>query len=179
MAGIRLEQLCQPIELILSDVDGVLTDGSIIFNNQGIETKQFHIRDGLGIKLWQRAGYRFGLITGRSSHIVQVRAAELGIEIVRQTAEEKLPALQEVLSQLNLQLHQVCYVGDDLPDLPAVRAAGLGVAVADASAEVRAAARYTTRLPGGRGAVREAVELILKSQQRWEHLVHRYLGTRG
>ena len=101
-AGLRmkLEQRCQTIELMLSDVDGVLTDGEIIFNNQGIETKQFHIRDGMGIKLWQRAGYKFGLITGRSSHIVKIRAAELGIEIVRQTAEDKLPVAQEILQQL-------------------------------------------------------------------------------
>ena len=178
MAGIKLEQICQPIELILSDVDGVLTDGGIIFDNQGIETKQFHIRDGLGIKLWQRAGYRFGLITGRSSHIVNVRAAELGIDIVRQTAEEKLPAALEIVEQLGLEMRQVCYIGDDLPDLPAVRAAGFGVAVADASADVRAAARHTTQLPGGRGAIRETVELILKSQHRWENLVSRYLGSR-
>lgn len=178
MAAIKREQLCQPIELILSDVDGVLTDGGIIFDNQGIETKQFHIRDGLGIKLWQRAGHRFGLITGRSSHIVKVRAAELGIEIVRQTAEEKLSATCEIVEQLGLELKQVCYIGDDLPDLSAVRAAGLGVAVADAAAEVRAAARYTTLLPGGRGAVRETVELILKSQQRWENLVQRYAGAK-
>ena len=149
-AGLRmkLEQRCQEIELILADVDGVLTDGHIIFNNQGIETKQFHIRDGMGIRLWQRAGYRFGLITGRSSHIVKIRAAELGIDIVRQTAEDKLPVAQEILAQLGLALHQVCYIGDDLPDLPVMRAVGLGVAVADACAEVRQAAHYVTQLAG-------------------------------
>src|SRR5690554_399450 len=106
----KLDARCQKIELVLADVDGVLTRGQIIFNNQGIETKQFHIRDGLGIRLWQRAGYRFGLITGRSSHVVKIRAAELGIDIVRQTAEDKLPVAQEILGQLNLEPEQVCYI---------------------------------------------------------------------
>ncbi len=127
----KLDERCQAIELLLVDVDGVLTDGRVVFDNQGIETKHFHIRDGMGIKLWQRAGYKFGLITGRSSHIVKIRAAELGVDIVRQTAEDKLPAALEIARQLGLSMTQVCYIGDDLPDLPVVRAAGLGVAVAD------------------------------------------------
>jgi 3-deoxy-D-manno-octulosonate 8-phosphate phosphatase (KDO 8-P phosphatase) len=168
---------CQNIELILADVDGVLTAGHIIFNNQGIETKQFHIRDGLGVRLWQRAGYKVGLITGRSSHVVKVRAAELGIDIVRQTAEDKLPVAQEILTQLGLEPAQVCYVGDDLPDVPVIRYVGLGVAVADACAEARAAAHYTTTLPGGSGAVREVIELILKAQRRWDDLIQKYTTT--
>ena len=167
-------QRCQAIEIILSDVDGVLTNGGIMFDNQGIEIKQFHIRDGLGIRLWQRAGYKFGLITGRSSHIVKMRAAELGVEIVRQTAEDKLPALLDVLREVKLEPHQACYIGDDLPDLPAINAVGLGVAVADASAELRAAANYVTSLRGGEGAVRETIELILKSQRRWDDLIQKY-----
>ncbi len=171
----KLEQRSRSIELILSDVDGVLTDGGIVFDNQGIETKQFHIRDGMGIKLWQRAGYKFGLVTGRSSHIVKIRAAELGIDLVRQSAEEKLPAAQQIARELGLSLEQVCYIGDDLPDLPAIKAVGLSVAVADAAAEIRAAAHITTTLGGGRGAVREAVEMILKHQGRWENLVQKYL----
>ena len=123
VAGMRmkLEQRCHGIELVLADVDGVLTPGEIVFNNQGIETKQFHIRDGMGIRLWQRAGYKFGVITGRSSHIVKIRAAELGVEIVRQTAEDKLPVALEILGGLGLEPHQVCYIGDDLPDLPVMR----------------------------------------------------------
>ncbi len=172
----KLDQRCQPIELILSDVDGVLTSGELIFDNQGIETKQFHIRDGLGIKLWQRAGYKFGLVTGRSSHIVKVRAAELGIEIVRQTAEDKLPASQEIIDQLGLDPKQVCYIGDDLPDLPAVQAVGLGVAVADACPELRQSAHFVTTHAGGKGAVRETVEMILKAQKRWDDLIQKYLG---
>ena len=171
----KLDQRCSSIELVLADVDGVLTDGGIIFDNQGIETKQFHIRDGLGIKLWQRAGYKFGLVTGRGSHIVKIRAAELGIDIVRQTAEDKLPATQEILHELGFELPQVCYIGDDLPDLPVVRSVGLGVAVADACPELRQAAHYVTSALGGRGAVRETIELILKSQRRWDDLIQKYL----
>jgi YrbI family 3-deoxy-D-manno-octulosonate 8-phosphate phosphatase len=170
----KLEQRCQQIELVLADVDGVLTGGHIIFNNQGIETKQFHIRDGMGIKLWQRAGYKFGLITGRSSHIVKIRAAELNVEIVRQTAEDKLPVAQEIFSQLGLEPRQACYIGDDLPDLPVMRVVGLSVAVADACPEVRQAAHYVTELAGGHGAVRETLEVILKAQRRWNDLIQKY-----
>ena len=97
-----LDQRCRAIRLILSDVDGVLTDGGIVFDNQGIETKQFHVRDGMGIRLWQKAGYRFGLITHRSSHIVKMRAAELGIEIVRQGIDDKLAAMRGILGELRL-----------------------------------------------------------------------------
>ena len=94
-----LDQRCQPIRLILSDVDGVLTDGGIVFDNQGIETKRFHVRDGMGIRLWQKAGYRFGLITHRSSHIVKMRVAELGIEILRQGIDDKLTAMRGILER--------------------------------------------------------------------------------
>ena len=99
------------INLLILDVDGVLTDGSIVFNNEGIELKRFHIRDGLGIKLWQRAGGKFGLVTGRSSHIVNVRAAELGVDLVRQGIEHKLPALREIAAQFHLsaEQHNVCW----------------------------------------------------------------------
>jgi 3-deoxy-D-manno-octulosonate 8-phosphate phosphatase (KDO 8-P phosphatase) len=168
------EQRCQSIELILSDVDGVLTDGGVIFDNQGIEIKRFHIRDGLGIKLWQRAGYRFGVVTARNSHIVKVRAAELGIDIIRQGFEQKLPTIREIMQQLRLMPEQVCYIGDDLTDLAAIQTVGLGVAVADAATEVRTSAHYVTKLPGGSGAVREAIEFILKAKQRWGDLILKY-----
>jgi YrbI family 3-deoxy-D-manno-octulosonate 8-phosphate phosphatase len=170
----RLDTRCQTVELILSDVDGVLTDGGVIFDNQGIEIKQFHIRDGLGIKLWQRAGYRFGIVTARSTHIVKVRAAELGIDIIRQGCEEKLSTIREIMAQLQMTPPQVCFIGDDLTDLAAIHLVGLGVAVADAAEEVRAAADHVTRLGGGKGAVRETIELILKSQNRWVDLIGKY-----
>jgi len=170
----KLAERCLPIELILSDVDGVLTDGGVVFDNQGIETKRFHIRDGLGIKLWQRAGYRFGIITGRASHIVRVRAAELGIEIVRQGIDDKLQATQQVVGELRLRPEQVCYIGDDLPDLPCMLSVGLAVAVSDGSADVSEAAHYVTKIPGGQGAVREMIEMILKHQGRWDDLIQKY-----
>ncbi len=168
------ESLCMPIELIISDVDGVLTSGDVTYNNQGIETKQFHIRDGLGIELWQRAGYRFGIITARTSQIVKMRAAELNVEIVRQGFANKLPVTRDVATACNLSMEQVCYIGDDLVDLPAIKAVGLGVAVADAAPEVLAAADHVTQLAGGRGAVREVIELLLKAKHRWQDIISRF-----
>jgi len=170
----QLRERCQPIELILSDVDGVLTDGGIILDNAGIETKRFHVRDGLGIKLWQKAGYRFGLVTVRSSHVVKMRMAELGIDVVRQGADDKLATARSVLAELRLRPEQACYIGDDLPDLPVALCVGLAVAVADGCQELRDAAHYVTQLPGGAGAVRETVEMILKAQRRWEDLIQTY-----
>jgi YrbI family 3-deoxy-D-manno-octulosonate 8-phosphate phosphatase len=172
----NLPEQCRRVELILSDVDGVLTDGGILFDNQGIEIKKFHIRDGLGIKLWQRAGFKFGILTARTSQIVKVRAGELGIDIVRQGFETKLPVAQEILRELHLAPEQCCYIGDDLTDLPVIRHVGLGVAVADAASEVQAAAGHVTKLPGGQGAVREVVELVLKAKSRWDDLIQKYLS---
>ncbi len=176
MTAEDLRDRCQPIELILSDVDGVLTDGGIILDNAGIETKRFHVRDGLGIKLWQKAGYRFGLITVRSSHVVKMRMAELGIDLIRQGANDKLTTARSILSELRLRPEQTCYIGDDLPDLPVALSVGLSVAVADGCEELREAAHYVTHLPGGSGAVRETVEMILKAQRRWEDLIQGYRG---
>ena len=162
------------IECILSDVDGVLTDGGIIFDNQGIEAKSFHVRDGLGIKLWQRAGYKFGILTARTSHIVKVRSAELGIDIVRQGFEEKLSIARQVIAELQLEPEQVCYIGDDLTDLPVMRHVGWAVGVADAPDELREHADLVTQAPGGRGAVRELVEHLLKEKGRWDELIRHY-----
>jgi 3-deoxy-D-manno-octulosonate 8-phosphate phosphatase (KDO 8-P phosphatase) len=169
-----LDERCRAIRLILCDVDGVLSDGGIVLDNQGIEAKRFHVRDGMGIRLWRKAGCSFGLITHRSSHIVKTRAAELGIDILRQGIDDKLAAMHGILQELQIAAAQVCYLGDDLPDLSAVRAAGLGVAVADACLELRQAADYITTATGGSGAVREIVELILKAQARWEDLIQTY-----
>ena len=171
----KLEDRCRNIELVLSDVDGVLTSGGIVFDNQGIESKEFHIRDGLGIRLWQRAGFRFGILTARTSHIVRLRAVELGIDIVRQGFEDKLPVAQQLIAQQGLQMEQVCYIGDDLSDLPVIRRVGLGVAVSDAANEVRSAADWVTETAGGRGAVRELIETLLKAKNRWDDLIRKYL----
>ena len=170
----KLDQKLQQIELILSDVDGVFTDGGITFDNQGIEAKKFHVRDGLGVRLWQRAGHRFGVITGRSSHVVKVRAAELGVDYVRQGVGDKLPAAKQIMEETRLNPLQVCYIGDDLPDLPMIQFFGLGVSVADACEDVRKRADLVTKLGGGRGAVRELIEMILKSQNHWDELVRSF-----
>ena len=171
----KLDERLNKITLILADVDGVLTDGGIIYDNQGIEVKRFHVRDGLGIKLWQRAGYRFGLITARTSHVVQVRAGELGIDIVRQGFADKVAVTRQLVEELGVAPEEICYIGDDLSDLPALRFVGLGVSVADGAQEVRQAAHLVTEHAGGQGAVRELVERILKAQQRWDELVQKYL----
>jgi 3-deoxy-D-manno-octulosonate 8-phosphate phosphatase (KDO 8-P phosphatase) len=168
------DQRCRTIQVILSDVDGVLTDGGIVYDNQGIETKRFHVHDGMGIRLWRKAGYRFGIVTHRSSHIVKTRAAELGIDILRQGIDDKLAAMRGILGELQMTPTQVCYIGDDLPDLRAMQVVGLGVAVADACEELRHAAHYVTAAPGGFGAVREIIERILKAQTRWEDLIQSY-----
>jgi YrbI family 3-deoxy-D-manno-octulosonate 8-phosphate phosphatase len=167
---------CRSIELLLSDVDGVLTDGGVIFDNEGIEIKRFHIRDGMGIKLWQRAGRHFGIVTGRASHIVQLRAVELGVDLVRQGVDDKLPAVKQIIAERRLKPEQVCYVGDDLPDLPVLRYVGLAVAVGDGSEDLHSAAHYVTKAHGGRGALREVIELLLKAQNRWQDVLRKYGG---
>lgn len=164
----------QAIEVILSDVDGVLTDGGIVFDNGGIETKKFHVRDGLGIRLWQRAGFRFGIITARSSQIVKNRCAELGVNIVRQGFEDKLSVFGELIEQLKVRPEQVAYIGDDLSDLPVIRNAGMGIAVSDAADEVCEAADHVTQRAGGCGAVRETIEAALKAKNRWDDLIRKY-----
>ncbi|MEZ6095993.1 MAG: HAD-IIIA family hydrolase [Pirellulaceae bacterium] len=170
----KLDQRMQAIRMILSDVDGVLTDGGIYYDNQGVETKRFHVRDGLGIKLWQKAGHQFGILTARNSHIVKVRATELNIAIVRQGFSEKLPAAQQIIAENNLKPENVCYIGDDLPDLAVMQNVGMAIAVADAAPEVRAIAHMTTKTSGGQGAVRELIESILTSQKRWSELMNQY-----
>ena len=169
----NLEDRCKNVELMIADVDGVLTDGGIIFDNQGIEIKRFHSRDGYGIKLWRRCGLHFGIITARNSHIVKVRAAELGINVLRQGFEDKLPAAREIFAELRLAPAQVAYVGDDLPDLAVMRQVGLPIAVADAVEEVRAGAAYVSQTRVGYGAVREAIELVLKAKGVWDDIVAR------
>ena len=170
----KLEERLNRIELILSDVDGVMTDGGIIYDNQGIEIKRFHVRDGLGIKLWRRAGFEFGILTARTSHIVKVRAAELGLEIVRQGFEQKLPTALDVIEQRGLRPDQVAYIGDDLTDLPVMRRVGVAIAPPDAVDEVREVAALVTKQSGGRGVVREVIETILKAKHRWDDLIQSY-----
>jgi 3-deoxy-D-manno-octulosonate 8-phosphate phosphatase (KDO 8-P phosphatase) len=175
-AARTLRDRCLPVELLVVDVDGVLTGGGIVYGGGGLELKEFFVRDGSGLKAWHASGKRTGLITGRRSQAVEVRAAELGIDLVVQGAGDKQSALDEVLARADVVPAATCYVGDDLPDLPPLEACGLAVAVADACPEVRAAAHYVTRTPGGRGAVRETVELILRCQGAWPTALDRLRG---
>jgi len=162
------------VRLLALDVDGVLTDGRIIYGNAGEELKAFHIRDGLGIKLAQRGGIEVALITGRRSELVARRAAELGIETVVQGREDKRIALQELCTAQGIELTHCAYMGDDLPDLGAVNAAGLGLTVADACPELLEAADWRSSLPGGRGAVREACEALLRARGQFDTLLADY-----
>lgn len=164
---LTLAQRCAGIDLLVVDVDGVLTDGGIIYADTGAEIKRFHVRDGSGLKIWQLAGKRAAVITGRSSPVVAVRAAEVGLAPVIQGAADKLPAYRQLLADTGMRPEQACYIGDDLPDLPVMRESGLAVAVADACPEARAAAHYVTLARGGAGAVRETIELILHCQGLW------------
>ena len=174
-----LEARLAAIELLLLDVDGVLTDGGVTWSNEGIEQKTFHIRHGLGLRLWGRAGLRAGIETGRASRIVQLRAEELGITIVRQGVEDKLATAAAIVAECGVSWEQTAFIGDDLPDLPVVMRCGLGVAVADACPELRAAARLVTTLAGGRGAVREVIERLLRARGGWESIVGRYATARA
>jgi 3-deoxy-D-manno-octulosonate 8-phosphate phosphatase (KDO 8-P phosphatase) len=171
-----LDQRCAAIEMLILDVDGVLTDGRIIYSDAGAELKAFHVRDGSGLKLWLQLGKRAGIITGRSSPVVERRAKELGLTEVVQGAEDKRIAYERMLTDHGLDARCVAYVGDDLPDLPLMLMSGLAIAVVDACAEVKATAHHVTLAKGGRGAVREAIELILQVQGRWSDVVARFGG---
>lgn len=162
------------VRLLLLDVDGVLTDGQLAFDGAGREIKFFHIRDGQGIRFLQEAGIRVGIVTGRKSKAVDFRARDLGIDLVFQKVRDKEKTLGAILRKENLRAEQVCYVGDDLVDLAVLSCVGLAVAVADAAREVKTLAHYTSRLPGGRGAVREICERVLKAQGKWEKIIQAY-----
>lgn len=167
---------CAAIELLVLDVDGVLTDGSITYDDRGGETKTFSVRDGAGLACWHRLGKRSAILTGRSSPIVERRAGELGMALVRQGIAEKGPEFRSILEALGCRPEQACMMGDDLPDLPALKLAGLAACPGDAAAEVRTASRLITKATGGRGAVREVVETILRAQGLWAGLVARIGG---
>jgi len=169
-----MQEKLKNIKLLLLDVDGILTDGSIIINDRGEETKVFHVRDGHGLKLVQRSGIRVGLLTGRESGVVAHRSAELGIDLVIQGAKDKLEKFDQLLQQENLKAEQVAYLGDDLIDLPVLRRAGFSATASDGIVEVREMVDYVATLPGGRGAVREVCELLLRANGAWERVTARY-----
>jgi 3-deoxy-D-manno-octulosonate 8-phosphate phosphatase (KDO 8-P phosphatase) len=164
------------IKLLVLDVDGVLTDGTIVINGNGSESKFFNSLDGHGIRMWQRAGLKVALLSGRVSEPTRHRAKQLEIEHVFEDFHNKLPLIEEFLKQINLPPESAAYIGDDLMDLPVMRYVGFSVAVANAVDEVKRQADFITTRPGGSGAVREAIEYILKKSGKWQELVERYMA---
>ena len=167
------------LELLILDVDGVLTDGKITLTPDGEEIKSFHVRDGSGMRYWKRVGKKLAIITGRGSRAVEVRARELDIDTVRLNAKNKLPAYREVLAELGVLPEQTAVMGDDLTDLPMLRNCALAAAPADAVDEVREVANLVTQRTGGNGAVRELVERILKGSGLWQQVMARYVAAPG
>jgi 3-deoxy-D-manno-octulosonate 8-phosphate phosphatase (KDO 8-P phosphatase) len=170
-----LRRKAQNISLLLLDVDGVLTDGRIIIDDRGFESKNFHVRDGQGIALLLRAGLGVGLMTSRSSNSVRYRAKELGIRLVYQSVRDKLATYTEIKHNCGLRDEQIAYMGDDIIDLPTLCAAGLALSAADSWSGLRGTVDYITACRGGEGAVREVAELILKAQGKWADLMDKIL----
>lgn len=167
---------CRKLKLLLSDVDGVMTDGRLLLLADGSEAKAFHVRDGLGLVLARRAGLRTGLVSGRTSEAVARRAAELELDVVVQGAADKAAALRRILAEQGLDPSEVAYIGDDVNDLPVLTAVGLSAAPADAPVEVKAQTFMVTDAAGGRGCLREFVEAILRARGDWERVL-RGLGV--
>lgn len=172
--GSALVDRIRNVKVLILDVDGVLTDGRIILSDDGQETKCFNVRDGHGLKMIRRAGVEVMFLTGRKSLAVEHRARELGVERVYQGALDKLAVLEEIMATTGLSPGQVAYMGDDIVDLPVLRRAGFSVTVSDAHEDVLQAVDLVTRNAGGRGAVREVCEIILKAQGKWKGLTERY-----
>ncbi len=159
------------IKLVLMDVDGVLTSGEIIYSASGDELKMFNVQDGMGITLARMGGLKTGILTGRKSQLVQRRAEELKIDIVSQGSFDKLPEYEKIKQQLNLRDEEICYIGDDVLDIPVLKRVGFSVAVANARDEVKAITDYVTVAEGGKGAVREVIDKILKWQNKLHALI--------
>ncbi len=175
MASVRITEKARAVRLLVLDVDGVLTDGRLYFSEDGQELKTFDTQDGHGIKMLQQAGIACAIITGRNTQLVARRAANLGIKHLLQGREDKGVALRALAQELAIALDEIAYMGDDWPDLPAIRMAGLGVAVANAHKEVRHHADLVTTARGGRGAVREICDLILEAQGLYQQALESYL----
>ncbi len=163
------------IKLLAMDVDGVLTDGMITIGSDGTEFKTFNLLDGHGIKMWKRAGLKTALISGRESAVTKQRAKEMEIDFVYQPCQKKLDCFEKLLADSKLEPKNIAYIGDDVLDIPLVKRAGFGIAVANAVDELKNCAHYTTSRNGGNGAVREVVEYILKNTGQWSALMEHYL----
>ena len=168
-----LNKKLKAVKLFLTDVDGVLTDGTVYMGG-GVETKRFHIRDGLGLKFLQRHGIKVGWVSRRPSSATQQRADDLKIDFLVQHNGGKIEGVEAILRQTGMNWADVCYVGDDVVDVGVLDKVGLAVAVGDGVAEAKAAADYVTRAHGGNGAIREITEMILKAQKKWKLVVSEY-----
>lgn len=171
-----LEERMARVELLLLDVDGVLTDGRVMIDDRGVETKAFDVTDGHGLKLLRRGGIEAGFVTGRRSRVVEHRARELGIEEVHQGVRDKLAVVRRILERRRLAPEAVGFVGDDLVDLPVLIQVGLAVTVANASPMIKERVHWVTERPGGRGAVRQLCEAILRAKGRWDAVTQRYFS---
>jgi 3-deoxy-D-manno-octulosonate 8-phosphate phosphatase (KDO 8-P phosphatase) len=178
MKSAALAERCRHLRLVLSDVDGVLTDGTVLFLPDGRELKPFNVRDGLAITLAQHAGLRVGIVSGRTSDVVSRRAAELGLAIVLQGVTDKRAAVRELLQREQIEATQVAYMGDDLNDLAVMQDVGLSAAPADAAIEVRTQALLVTDARGGHGCLRELIEAILRARGEWDQIVCALSGPR-
>lgn len=170
-----MKSLFSDIDLLLLDVDGVLTPGSIIYNDAGEETKVFHVKDGLGLRLLMDAGIPAGIVTGRAAPALRHRLANLGIDLIWDGVKDKAALLEDIQSRTGIPPQAMAFMGDDLPDLGLMRRVGLSITVADAAWEVRQRATYITQATGGQGAVREVCEAILKARGLWNSIVDRFL----
>jgi 3-deoxy-D-manno-octulosonate 8-phosphate phosphatase (KDO 8-P phosphatase) len=164
------------IKCILFDVDGVLTNGDIIYTEKSVEVKCFHVQDGLGITLAQLAGLKTAILTSRQSKVVDLRADQLKIDIVSQGSLNKLQKYLEIIKELNLSDEEICYIGDDVLDLPVLNRVGFSVAVANAREEVKRQCDYITSAAGGQGAVREVIDLILQKQNKFNAVITRLIN---
>ena len=169
-----MEERLKKIKLLILDVDGVLTDGRIIFDSNGIESKFFNVKDGHGIKMLQRSGVEVGIISGRESQVVYNRAVELGIGQVYQKALDKLVPYRQMLEATGLTDEEVAFMGDDVIDIPILKRVGFAAAPADAVSEVLPFVQFVSKNRGGWGAVREVCDLILKGQGTWDSVTSRY-----
>ena len=162
----ELADRCRKIKLLLLDCDGVLTDGRLYFGPTGEALKSFYVRDGHGLKLWHHAGFRSGIISGRKSDIVDLRGRQLGVEFIKQDYDEKHLALEEIVAEAGVSADECTFIGDDTPDIEVLQRVGLAIAVADAHEAVKRAAHYVTKADGGRGAVREVIDMLLAARSR-------------
>ncbi len=173
----KLINIAKNIKLVIFDVDGVLTDGSIILDNKGNEFKLFHVRDGHGIKMLIKAGITVAMITGRYSKVIERRALELGIKEVYQKCHDKRIAFRHLIEKYSVDPKEVAYIGDDIVDLPLLKMSGFSASVADGSEEAKNASKIITKNRGGRGAVREVCEFILKAKGFWKDIIDEYSKT--